>query len=295
MKIMVKRERVQMVLTPETGSQSTSIPDITQEDINSEVELLKSRDLLEKVVVECGLHKLKPSSVGLRDLLSKSTGLKILSRNPYPSLAIPYAVAALEKALDVQPIPKSHLIDIGYKSADPRMAVHVLNSLTALYLDKHLAVHNPPGILNFFQQQTEQCRKNLEAIERQLSQYQHEKGIVSLDLQKDLKLRALSDLEARLEENEASLVASEKRISSLKEQLAMTPARVTSQVKTADDPLLLQQLKSTLLNLELKRTEMLTKFDPGIGSCRNSTNRYLRRRKRSLKRKTGQCGTKSRI
>ena len=38
--------------------------------------------------------------------------------------------------------------------------------------------------------------------------------------------------------------------------------RMTTVVRTADNPELLQQLKSTLLNLELKRTELLTKYEP---------------------------------
>jgi uncharacterized protein involved in exopolysaccharide biosynthesis len=44
--------------------------------------------------------------------------------------------------------------------------------------------------------------------------------------------------------------------------MAATPARQTTQVRTSDNPYLLQQMKSTLLNLELKRTDLLTKFDP---------------------------------
>jgi uncharacterized protein involved in exopolysaccharide biosynthesis len=37
---------------------------------------------------------------------------------------------------------------------------------------------------------------------------------------------------------------------------------MTTVVRNSDNPLLLEQLKSTLLNLELKRTELLTKYEP---------------------------------
>ena len=33
-------------------------------------------------------------------------------------------------------------------------------------------------------------------------------------------------------------------------------------VRNSDNPQLLEQLKSTLLNLELKRTDLLTKYEP---------------------------------
>ncbi len=35
-----------------------------------------------------------------------------------------------------------------------------------------------------------------------------------------------------------------------------------SSVRSGDNPFLMQQLKTTLLNLELKRTELLEKFEP---------------------------------
>jgi uncharacterized protein involved in exopolysaccharide biosynthesis len=37
---------------------------------------------------------------------------------------------------------------------------------------------------------------------------------------------------------------------------------MTTQLRTADNPQLMEQLKTTLLNLELKRTELLQKFEP---------------------------------
>ena len=50
MKILVKRERVDPVVTSEASAQSQFAVAVTEEDLNSEVELLKSRDMLEKVV-----------------------------------------------------------------------------------------------------------------------------------------------------------------------------------------------------------------------------------------------------
>ena len=67
MKILVNRERVDPVVTsnPEAQAGPSIVPVVSEEDLNSEVELLKSRDLLEKVVVACGLAKDAPSGVGV--------------------------------------------------------------------------------------------------------------------------------------------------------------------------------------------------------------------------------------
>jgi uncharacterized protein involved in exopolysaccharide biosynthesis len=45
-------------------------------------------------------------------------------------------------------------------------------------------------------------------------------------------------------------------------QLANLPARNVTQVRTADNPELLRALKASLLDLELKKTQLLTKFEP---------------------------------
>src|SRR5271168_2707404 len=58
MSILVNRERLEPLVTPESTAQMPmpSTP-ITEEEINSEVELLSSRDVLEKVVLANGLDR----------------------------------------------------------------------------------------------------------------------------------------------------------------------------------------------------------------------------------------------
>ena len=60
MKILVKRERVDAAVTPGRDAVMSNPGEVTEEELNSEVELLKSRDLLEKVVVACNLQDSRP-------------------------------------------------------------------------------------------------------------------------------------------------------------------------------------------------------------------------------------------
>src|ERR1700676_1270767 len=61
MKILVKRERVDAAVSPGRDAAMSNPGEVTEEELNSEVELLKSRDLLEKVVIACNLHDLHSS------------------------------------------------------------------------------------------------------------------------------------------------------------------------------------------------------------------------------------------
>ena len=54
----MNRDRADDVVTPnpDTRIVTSQAPSVTEEDLNSEVELLKSRDLLEQVALACNLE-----------------------------------------------------------------------------------------------------------------------------------------------------------------------------------------------------------------------------------------------
>jgi uncharacterized protein involved in exopolysaccharide biosynthesis len=54
----------------------------------------------------------------------------------------------------------------------------------------------------------------------------------------------------------------EQRTSILQRQLPSLPERTTTQVRTAENTQLMEKLKSKLLELELQRTDLLTKYEP---------------------------------
>ena len=56
MKILVKRERVDAVVSGDPKAASLGRSDVTEDELNSEVELLRSRDLLEQVALAAGLR-----------------------------------------------------------------------------------------------------------------------------------------------------------------------------------------------------------------------------------------------
>ena len=221
-------------------------PDITEEDLNSEVELLHSEDLLRKVVITTGLQRRVSSLFGRGDE----------DRN------IAVAVRKLDKDLNIQPVRKADVIAVSYRSGDPQLAARVLNAVAADYLEKHREVHRPSGEFTFFDQQTEQFRRGLEKSQAQLADFTQNNGVVSARLERDLALQHLADFDATAHQAQASAVETAQRIQFLQAQLATMNPRITTEVKDAENQMLMQQLKSTLLNLELKRTDLLTKFDP---------------------------------
>jgi uncharacterized protein involved in exopolysaccharide biosynthesis len=80
--------------------------------------------------------------------------------------------------------------------------------------------------------------------------------------QRDLMLQRLNEVEAGYRQTQRELSETEHRVRELDIQLAKLPERTITQVRTSDNPELLRALKATLLDLELKKTQLLTKFEP---------------------------------
>jgi uncharacterized protein involved in exopolysaccharide biosynthesis len=81
-------------------------------------------------------------------------------------------------------------------------------------------------------------------------------------LERDSALRDANDFDAAAHQAQASLQEARRRIDALTAELKGMQPRTVTVVRTSDNPQLLEQLKSTLLTLQLKRTELLTKYAP---------------------------------
>jgi uncharacterized protein involved in exopolysaccharide biosynthesis len=261
MEIVVNRDRVSPVVSPEAGSQTDFAFSVTEEEMNSEVALLQSHDLLEQVVRDCGLYRPSPHSMWARLIPSLSADAADQAAQPDPK-RVAKAVLKLAKQLDVQLLKRSNVLAVSYQSPDPQLSARVLNDLQRLYIEKHAAVHRPSGTLEFFRQETDQYRKGLEDAEARLVSFTSQQGVVDGQIEKEMALRKLNEFDASLRTTQAGIAETEHRVRALEAEAKTTSPRQTTQVKTGDNGQLLENLTATLLTLELKRTELLTKFNP---------------------------------
>lgn len=247
--IVVKRERVDPVVTAEKNDPTQVVGEVTEEELNSEAQLVESEDVLRKAVIDSGLDKRKSL---LSSLFAESDDKKIAK-----------AVDKMKGDLKVDPVKKTNIVQITYSAHDPKFAAKVLNNVIAAYVEKHVAVNRPAGQLKFFEEETDRYKHDLDQAEEQLKKFSEEQSGVAPQVSRDMTLQKLNDFSAALEQTRAEMSATEQKISELQKQAGITPDRLTTQMKETDNGAVLQQLKSALLTLELKRTELLTKFQPG--------------------------------
>lgn len=249
MKILVRRGRADAPMSAGVNAplDLTRIA-VTEEELNSEVELLRDDEVLRRVVQQTG--------AGGRDWLH------FLRLREGRAERIERAARRLAKRITVDPLKKTNLIAISYSASDPQAAAKVLLALASLYMEKHTAVHRPEGELNFFEQQTADAKGQLEESSQLLRRFTKGHGVIAAAQQRDLALQKLSELEAADRQTRIELAETQQRASELEVLLAGLPERTTTQVRTADNAELLKSLKTSLLDLQLKRTQLLTKFEP---------------------------------
>ncbi|HYA23928.1 MAG TPA: hypothetical protein VEF05_07190 [Terriglobales bacterium] len=248
-KLLVKKGRLDPVVSPQQTAPILFRDTVSEEELNSEVELIVSEDVLRKVVQDCGLEKRKSLLSWLDSWRSENVRMaKTIKR--------------LRSDLVVALVKKTNLISVAYESDSAETAARVLNALNNEYLQKHLEVHHPAGEAQFFEKETEQYRKALEETEEQLKEFSGEKNGVSPAEMRDLTLQKLNDFNGTLATTRSEIAGTEKRIQDLEAQQHSTPSRLTTQMKKGDNPQVLETLKNTLMTLELKRTELLTKYQP---------------------------------
>jgi len=121
MKVLVRRGRVDPVVTSTPSQAEFERETVTEEELNSEVELLHDDEILRTVVRRAGLI-----SEG------HSWFWSLFGDNQERQLA--RAVRRIDKRLTVEPVKKATLITVSYKYSDPVQAANVLHALASAYL-----------------------------------------------------------------------------------------------------------------------------------------------------------------
>jgi uncharacterized protein involved in exopolysaccharide biosynthesis len=248
-KLLVKRERADAVITPGETAPVMFRDTVSEEELNSEVELIHSEDVLRQVVTACGLDR-------------KRSLLSFVNFKDTAEDRIAKAVAKLKTELIADPIKKTNVIDVTYSNEDPKLAANVLSTLNKAYIQKHVAVERPAGQYEFFERETAQYKKALQEAEDRLREFSAHQGGVAPGLMRDLTVQKVNEFNSTLQTTRSSIIEVGKRIQALEKQAGTTPTRMTTQLRKSDDAQVIQTLKGTLTTLELKRTELLTKYQP---------------------------------
>lgn len=229
--VLLKKERVSNIISATESAASDAKPQLTEEVLNSEIEIIKSTYVLQAVLQKADLYKrivIPPEDKQLSEELWLALG-----------------VATLKKTLECQIVPKSNIIQVSYESEDPQLAAQIVNEICRLYVDRHLQVHESEGVYSFFQKQAQVLQDTVAYLSNLLQEFEEENGLIAPDKQRELLLQQLKDFESQWSMARANAETAGKQAAFLERQLAAAPERMqaqSDQVSQAAYEALLNQL-----------------------------------------------------
>lgn len=218
----------------DTNAPVAGVPSTTKlEIVNSEIQILTSRDLAAGVINKIGADKLYPGTTSVDEAIRK--------------FQADFHAGAVEQA---------DVIDASYRNSSRDLAVAALNEVVAAYQQKHAEMFADPRY-TFLKQQTQQYGDQLDAITKKEADTRNEKSLFDVDAQRAKLLDDRAATSSIIDQLKSQSIDAHKRIDFLTNRLKATPALIPAGVAPADA---VEQAKARLLDLEVKQQQLKERY-----------------------------------
>jgi len=273
MSVLISRNRTDPQISSGEKTADVSSSDISDEEFNSELELIKNSEVIAAAVQELNLQnnqapanedrfaalrqKLK---LGFYDLFGDSEAKN--ETQPDDS-AVDRTIGRVMGNLDVEPIKKSRIIKINYTDTDPARAKKTLEVIYQKYAELHIRLteKSPAGAV--FDEQSNAFEKKLNAATAALKKYDRTNGITAAETggRDEMLLQQVYAARSQADTTRNEINETEQRIRVLKEKIAVQPEQMQtgSMSKYVGA---LDRMKEELVQLNQQKTQLLQKYKP---------------------------------
>jgi uncharacterized protein involved in exopolysaccharide biosynthesis len=244
MRILIKAARSQAAVSLLPAGHGVASPAVTPQIVNSEIQVLKSPDLLVPAIAQSRYQLLPPDQ-------------------PDTPITRERALQTLRARISFNLVPDSNVIDVTLQDPDPRQGAALLNVLAGLYLRKHADLQaGGDNTANFFKKQVQFHKEKFDRARAALEKFQEKDNIVNLGSEMDLNLTRLMQAEATLKDLQGEIDSTSKEIAALEEQAKGQPEEVTKESRVIINPEV-AALTTKLVDVQRQRDELLQRYQPG--------------------------------
>lgn len=243
MQLLLQGSRSNAVISADRST-VPPLQDVTEAQINSEIEVLQSQDVVGAVVdpqwgTSNGQGK---SAQEIRQHEAK--------------------ISAFLKQMTAEASNKSDVITVTFKAASPQQASSMLQRLMTAYLAHRKQINRPPGTSAFFADETKRYKDTWDKANADMVAFQQENGLVSVPDMEEAVSQQITATENQLQAAQAALGESEQRVEASARLAGQVPERQPTQQRLSPNQGAIQQAESVLMQLRNRRTELLTRFQP---------------------------------
>ncbi|MGB0910522.1 MAG: GumC family protein, partial [Nitrospirales bacterium] len=251
--VMVKMGR-EHVYQPEVGSASPAVAFDQERILESEIQILTSRDLLKRVIESIGVEKIYP------DFNYTESKIPPLEKS----------IIQMQKDLSIADVKSSNVIRIAYQHHDPEIAANAVNLLIDFLLERHLQIFSNPKA-EFLENQVVARQEKLNTSREKLQDFKQKHGISSLHEEERLLLQQHRDLDTSLKTVQNDREGLKSKLGSLLNQIPHIPKHI-SLTSVSERQKVIDEAKSNLLKLRLKEQELSTRFKKTSRFVKNILN-----------------------
>ena len=273
--VRVGRENITLDPTATTG-ETVQIYQTLESEINSMLQILKSRETASNVIAEVGVDSILANhtvggdggsqSASRTNVLDNLKGwLGDVKESIFSSLPETPESQATRKlfAQTSFTIPKdSNVIVINCKSGDPHLSQSIAKAWTNAFLKEHLRLTRTEGSYDFFVEQADELRGQLEDVENRLTLLKSSSNLVSVEGQKQILETQMGGIRSRLLANQSRLQSSEAKVSELKKIVVDLPERVATDQITGLTHEAWNRMRENLFALQIQEQQMKARYKP---------------------------------
>jgi polysaccharide biosynthesis protein PslE len=221
-----------------TGKQDAASANSSSEsEISTMIEHLRSRQILEKA-----MDLVMPISDGE----SRENREK--------------AFNSFKNRITITSPKASMVIRIAAKANRPEDAQKIVATVTDLYLDEHLRLSRPAGSYEFLSQHSNRLRAEFEAAQVELRDAKNKIGLASIDGRRASLESQIGELETKINEVTAALLASEAKMKNLDIAINALPDPLLKQMVGGTPNDGFAEMRARLFELQVQREELGSKF-----------------------------------
>ena len=231
-----------------------AVPPNRENDINSLIEIIKSRIILDKVVSALGPEVVLQTEPLDEDGKTRAEAGSAPGRD---TAELRYkAMRKLASGLIVEAVKKANVIALSYEASSPELAQVVLGKLIEFSLDHHVQLHRAAGANEFLTEQANRLRQNLVHSEQELKESKNKTGISFPDSQGQILVNRIGRLEDELLQTTSNLAATQAEVRLLNEKLAgLSKNHMTSHTQGMPNQAA-DSMRGQLYALQMKEVEL---------------------------------------
>ncbi len=273
MSVIIARQRVDPQISPGEKSADVLLTGISDEEFNSELELLKNTEVLVGTAQQLDLiNNQSPVETDSASRLRRR--IKLFWGNLFASdktganekqgdFALEKIAGQMAGNLDVEPVKKSRIIKISYNDTDPVRAKKTLETIYQKYIELHVKMSEKSPVTSVFDKQSGEFDRKLKRTTEAVKSFDKNNGVTGVEInsQSEMLLRQFYETQRQAEQSRTEIDETEKRISVLKEEIAVQPKQIqTGSVSKYVGAL--DGMKNELIQLNQERTRLLQKYKP---------------------------------